>query len=324
MPSLEHQLVLEIIRNSPQLAVDLLNRVLPSKLPPHASIALVPPNAEQFVPAELRADAILELRDPEGTPVAEIIVEIQASIDADKPFIWPAYLINRRAKHRRKVVLAIIALDKTVARWAQTPIHLDFEQGVLTLPVIGPGVIPKVRDPAQAEENPPLAVLSALTHAKDQESGTEIALNAFFCLVRLPEEQIDTELIQAYIHAIWRALGPLAQKILELKLMEAGSLKNLAHSPPFQRLAEYYRAEFEPELIAKGRAEGKAEGKAEGEARATVLTLRSTLLDALELRKISLSSDQRKSIESCEDPALLKRWVHNAFTASTAEELFAE
>lgn len=64
-------------------------------------------------------------------------------------------------------------------------------------------------------------------------------------------------------------------------------------------------------LARVGRAEGKAEGKAESVP--TVLAARS----------IALPDDVRERNSTCDDLALLDRWLTRAATATTVEELFA-
>lgn len=312
MPSLEHEIVVNIINSSPELILDLLRRVLPQEIPPYATISQGNPIVQRIVPSEYRSDAVLELRAQDGKLIAELIFEVQISIDKRKLQIWPIYLVSGRAEHEAYVLLVILTWDEDVAAWARTPIDLGFGQGILRFVVIGPGVIPKIRDEEQAYQNPPLAVLSALSHARDEKEGTQIALAAFAALTRLLPEQVDSEIVQAYMLIIWRTLEPVAQKILETKLMEIGSLKNVPLIPFFQRIAD----KIEAEALEKGRAEGRAEGAANA--------LHEVLLDVIEQRHIVLSEDERVEIETCQDTAVLYRWMHNAVTASTAHELFSK
>lgn len=317
MPSIEHETVVEILLKHPATTVALLNRVLRTPLPPHASIEARPSSSGQLLPTEFSADGILELKDEQGEPLVEIIVEVQLQIDEDKPYSWLAYLANRRAKSRKRVVLAIVTWDKTVARWARKPIELDFGQGVLTFPVIDSNVIPKITELTQAKEDPYLAVLSALAHGHDDsQESAGIAYTTLVALLHLPNKEMDSESAQAYLLTIWRGLGALAKKIVEQRLMQSGVLKNLLQEITPQEKHILQRLK---EVTGRWQAESKAEGKAEG----TVLALRWTLLDAVELRKIPISSEERARIETCNDEALLRTWVHNAFTASTAEALFS-
>ncbi|MDA1360399.1 hypothetical protein O1R50_12245 [Glycomyces luteolus] len=71
-----------------------------------------------------------------------------------------------------------------------------------------------------------------------------------------------------------------------------------------------YQSKFVAELKAEGRAEGKAEGVAE------------TLLNIIEVRALFISENQRRRIESCEDPAQLQAWVKRAIMAPSVADIF--
>jgi len=67
--------------------------------------------------AEYRADLVLFLR--RGTEnVLGIIVEIQLHRDEDKPYSWPAYVANLRARHRCPVCLLVVTVEEAVESWA--------------------------------------------------------------------------------------------------------------------------------------------------------------------------------------------------------------
>lgn len=74
----------------------------------------------------------------------------------------------------------------------------------------------------------------------------------------------------------------------------------------------FYKSFMSEEIRDEGRAQGRAEGRAEG------------LLLILEARGIDLTDELRQKIMTCTDPQLLRRWLHRATTATTAEEVFAE
>jgi Uma2 family endonuclease len=60
-------------------------------------------------------------------------------------------------------------------------------------------------------------------------------------------------------------------------------------------------------------------GKAEGELRA----LRDDLLAVFGARELELDEEHRAAVAACSDPALLRRWLVAAVTASTADDVFS-
>jgi hypothetical protein len=106
---------------------------------------------------------------------------------------------------------------------------------------------PRVVDPAQAEREPELAVLSAMAHGRgDVQLAIRIALTAASASKRL-----DGDRAVLYFDLVMAALGPAAHQ--ELQRMD---------------LAKYeFQSEFARRYIGIGRAEGQAEGEARGEAK---------------------------------------------------------
>ena len=63
---------------------------------------------------------------------------------------------------------------------------------------------------------------------------------------------------------------------------------------------------------ARGRVQGKAEGKAEA------------VLKILTKRRLTTTSLQRRQIEECTDLETLDRWLDQAITAASVDELFGK
>jgi hypothetical protein len=163
MPSLDHESLVLLFRNQPELAAQLLREALHLELPAYTEARLASSDLTEVVPTEFRADAVVLLVD--GNPVLGVIVEAQLSRDERKRFTWPAYVAVLRARHECPVELLVLTPDSTVAAWASVPINLDLAGGSVVRPrVLGPDAIPIVTDPAQAAREPELAVLSAMTH----------------------------------------------------------------------------------------------------------------------------------------------------------------
>ncbi len=118
-------------------------------------------------PAEYRADLVLLLMRG-SQKVLGVIVEVQLGRDEDKPYAWPAYIANLRARHRCPVCLLVITIEDAVARWAGRSI--DVGPGTRCKPwVVGPSNTPAITALQDAQENVELAVLSAIQHGQNPD-----------------------------------------------------------------------------------------------------------------------------------------------------------
>ena len=100
MPTLEHNAIVEMFRENPELAPHLLALLFHIDVPPHASVEVVESSLDQLVPVEFRADLVLELRDASGVLVLAIVLEVQRDKDPDREYSWPVYVTVLRAKKR--------------------------------------------------------------------------------------------------------------------------------------------------------------------------------------------------------------------------------
>jgi hypothetical protein len=122
MPSYLHELLLLLFRNRSGSAADLL-RELDVQLPEYDEIRADSSDLSDLRPAEYRADLVLLLMRG-SQKVLGVIVEVQLGRDEDKPYAWPAYIANLRARHRCPVCLLVITIEDAVARWAGRSIDL--------------------------------------------------------------------------------------------------------------------------------------------------------------------------------------------------------
>src|SRR5882757_3132657 len=163
MPSYLHEMLLHLFRNRSGSAADLL-REFDVDLPEYDDTRVDSSDLTDLRPAEYRADMVLFLMH-ESQKVLGIIVEVQLGRDDDKPYAWPAYVVNLRARHRCPVCLLVITTNDAVARWAGRSIELG--PGTQCKPwVIGPSNTPIVTEIQDAQANPELAVLSAIEHGQ--------------------------------------------------------------------------------------------------------------------------------------------------------------
>lgn len=240
MPSPPHEWLVQLFRNRPSLAPELLREALQMELPKFAQVQIDSADLTDVQPAEYRADLVVRLLD--GLPVLGIVIEAQLSKDPRKRFTWPAYVANLRARIERPVCLLVVTVDEAIARWAAKPIEMGGGNRFVPL-VLRPSAVPEVTDEAQAQADPELAVLSAMAHGKDANAGksAQIALAAWGAVRDLDEDRSTM-----YVDLISNSLSEDARRAMQ------------AMDP---RKYEY-QSEFARRYVAQGRAEGEAKGRA--------------------------------------------------------------
>ena len=90
MPSLDHESLVLLFRNQPELAAQLLREALHLELPAYTDARLASSDLTEVVPTEFRADAVVLFGG--DRPVFGVIVEVQLSRTDRKRFTWPAYV----------------------------------------------------------------------------------------------------------------------------------------------------------------------------------------------------------------------------------------
>jgi hypothetical protein len=297
--------MVEMFRENPELAPHLLALLFGVDVPPHASVGVVEASLDQLIPVEFRADLVLELRDANGALVLAIVLEVQRDKDPDKEYSWPVYVAVVRAKKRCPTVVLVVAPDADVATWAAQPIDLGLGFGTLRPVVLGPASVPEVTDPAVAERETELAVLSAVAHGNGP-NGLAVVQAALVALARL-----DREHAAVYFQIIWNVLREPMQRALEALVMERQAEGETKFPPFVQRIFE------------QGIHEGELKGRLEGELKGELKGKRDTLLRLLARAGITLTEDESARVKACEDPALLDRWVDNVLGAKTASDVLS-
>jgi hypothetical protein len=97
MPSHLHEVLIEMFRDRPALAADLLAGPLGIAVPAFHSARMSAGELTDVSPTEYRADAVVTLNVAES-PVFAVVVEVQLSVDARKRRSWPVYVVNERKK----------------------------------------------------------------------------------------------------------------------------------------------------------------------------------------------------------------------------------
>ncbi|TKC97972.1 hypothetical protein [Polyangium fumosum] len=279
MPSLPHEAILELFRNRPVLAAELLAEVFSVSLPAFTEARIESADIADVIPRELRADLLVLLLD--GQAVLVILVEAQLSADPDKSFAWPAYVVGARARYRCPACLLVVTHDATLATRLARPIVLGPGEARLTPFVLGPQGIPVVTEEAAAHERPELAVLSAMAHGR-----TDVGLDVAIAAIAGSAGIADPDRKAIYMDVVLYSLGEAARRAIEALM-----LKNYR---PQSDLGRKFFAEGHAEGLAEGHAEGLAAGHAEGHAEGLLEGELRLLLRQLERRLAqSLRADER-------------------------------
>jgi hypothetical protein len=281
MPSVAHELLVHLVRNSGELAAELL-RLAGA---PQTHLALVDGTSaeiasaefNQIVPTEYRADQVTVFRDAQHLPVLVVIVEVQLKRDLRKRRRWPSYLVAAHDQYRCPCMLLVLAPSASVARWARTPISIghpgfDLEPLVISYPDVPPSI-----DLSRAERIPELAVLTALAHPSMQA-----ALRAADVL-----RGLSPDFTKLYFDAIVAALPEEDHATLEATMLEG----------------YVYQSNFARKYVAQGREEG----------------LHLAVLE-LARAKLRLSPEDEAAVRALRDPAALTALIVALGEARSAKQ----
>jgi hypothetical protein len=285
MPSMAHEILVDLFKNRPSLAAEILVEVLGLSLPTYTEARLASIDLTEIQPAEYRADVVVLLLDAD-VPVRVLIVEVQLAVDPRKRLSLPAYVTVSRAIHGCPAGLLVVAPDPIVAAWCAEPIETGVPGFVLTPPVLRRAAIPVVTDPAEAARRPELAVLSVMAHG-------ETAQGATIAGALLPAlDGLDDDRARFYYDLVYNSLHEAARRALEAMMKSY---------------------EYQSDFARKYVAQGVAQGEAEANARAVLTVLRA--------RGISVPDAARDRILAQKDPAHLERWLEKAAIAASVAEV---
>lgn len=291
-----HEALLQLFRNRPALAPELLREALHQELPPYTEVRIESADFSELQPAEYRADMVVSPLD--GGRVYGVIIEVQLSPDRRKPYVWPAYVANLRAKLKRPVSLLVVTTNEATARWAAKPVDLGNGNWFTPL-VLSPSGVPEVAEESRARDDPELAVLSAMAHGQHADFGKAARIAA---AAREASLGLDEDRSRLYFDLVLASLSEAAQR--ELRTMDPAKYE--------------YQSEFARRYVAQGRVEGKAEGKAEGMAEGRA----ELVIRQLTLRFGPLDDDVRARISSASIEDLDAIGVR-LLTAKTLQEALA-
>jgi hypothetical protein len=306
MPTLTvtHEAPLELIRQHPSLAVELVRATLGIPLPEDLEARLGPTDLNNVVPAQFTADSVITLHDPgTGEPVLVVIIEPQGRADFDKQYSWPAYVTNvRRAAKCPRAVLVVICPDPAEGEKCRQVIatgHPGFD--------LWPIVIDPLHAPSTEGAGPWLLIFDACLGVV--EMGTEPGASRILSAVHdAGSSDADRKRL---ITLILKAAPAAARQILE-DLMATTEWKS-------DFVESFVNVGLEQGL-EQGRELGRAQGIAEGAMRAKA----DDVLKILDARQLKPTKDQRGQVTAATDLAQLDLWFDRALTAATATEVFAD
>ena len=171
MPSMAHEILLDLFKNRPSLAAEILAEVLGISLPPYTEARLASTDLTEIQPAEYRADVVVVLLDgdvprPGGHRRGPTGGRFQKALQL-------ARLCDGLARHPRLPGgLLVVAPDPAVADWCAEPIETGVPGFVLRPPVLRRTDVPVVTDPGEAARRPELGVLSAMAHGETEQGAT--------------------------------------------------------------------------------------------------------------------------------------------------------
>ena len=295
MPTLTvtHEAPLELIRQHPDLAVDLVRAMTGVQVPDDARADLGPTSLNAVVPAEFTADSVVVVTDPAtGKPTLVVIVEPQGRDDRTKAYSWPAYLANvREAVRCPRAVLIVVCPDPREAEKCRQVIPMGHPGWDLW-----PIVIDPLHAPHAAGADPYLILfLACLPPALDMES--EAGARQVLAAIReTGASHADRSRLTAII--LNRA-SDAARQTLEAMMSTAE-----------------WKDDFIESYVKIGVEQGLEQGAANAKAQ--------DVLKIIDARGLRPTEEQRAKITATAGIAQLDRWFDRALTADTAADVFKD
>jgi hypothetical protein len=288
-----HEGPLDLVREHPEIAVELVRGWPGVKLPGQPAASLAPTGMSAVVPVQYLADMAVLISDAAtGKPALAVIIEPQLRDSDTKRYSWPVYLTTaRRLNACPAAVLVVLCPDQAEAARCRQTIRTGHPGFDLTPIVIDSGGPPG----ADGNDSPCLTVFAASMGGIDleSESGAHRVLDAIASPSITDADRLRMTAI------ILNLASDAARQILEAMMTTAE-----------------YQKTFIERIHDQGIAEGEAKGETAGKAEAVL-----KLLDA---RGLAPTDDQRRQVTASTDAAHLDLWFDRAITASTAAEVFAD
>jgi hypothetical protein len=121
MPSYLHEVLVEMFRDRPVFAAELLTGLFGLSVPEFQQARVSSADLTDITPTEYRADAVITLTVGDA-PVLGVVVEVQLGWKKRKRWAWPAYVANLYARLHCPVLLLVVCSRPVIAAWCGTPI----------------------------------------------------------------------------------------------------------------------------------------------------------------------------------------------------------
>ena len=306
MPTLTvtHEAPLELIRQHPGLAVDLVRAMTGVPVPDDARADLGPTSLNAVVPAEFTADSVVIVSDRTAKkPLLVIVVEPQGRDDRTKVYSWPAYLANvREAVQCPRAVLIVVCPDPREAEKCRRVIQMGHPGWDLW-----PIVIDPLHAPDAAGAGPYLILFLACLPALDMES--EAGARQVLAAIRdTGASHADRRRLTAII---LKRASDAARQILE-DMMSTTEWKD-------DFIESYVQIGIEQGL-EQGLEQGREQGLEQGAANAKA----QDVLKIMETRGLNPTQEQRAKITAAAGITQLDLWFDRALTAGTAADVFKD
>jgi hypothetical protein len=306
MPSPQHDALVQLFRDRPQLAVEILRDLKGIDLPDTPLIRVENSTFNTRNSDDIEADVVI-VQGPPPSPAHVIIIEIQKDKSKD-PKQLARYAASAWLQLDCDVTVLVICATTAVAEYYAQPIDSGLTGYRPRAMVLGPGDIPAITDPHEAAAHPELAAMSVMAHGHDRK-----VLEAFVAALA----EVPADHAPKYYDYSLSMSSPAVRRLLE-EIMTSTAW------PLYSSFArEHYGRGFE-EGTAKGKIEGKAEGKIEGKIEGKAEEAARAILVVLTARHLQIPDEARARIGTCTDLAQLETWLTRAATVGTIHELFAE
>jgi hypothetical protein len=217
MVSNTHEVLVELFRQRPVLAAELLSGPLGMAVPAFVEARTASAELTERIPTGWRPDGVVVLTDAADVVVMGVVVEIQRRRDPAKLLSWPVCVATAYERLGCPVALLVVCLDADVAAWCAEPVEMGHPGFVLRPLALGPDQVPVVTDTVLARRVPELAVLSALAHGEHPQVDKVLAaLLAGLAAIG------DADHADRYADVVLAALPEAARQHLEA-LMSAGT-----------------------------------------------------------------------------------------------------
>ncbi|GAA1776897.1 hypothetical protein [Actinomadura chokoriensis] len=170
MPPVEYDKLRDMIRNRPDLVVELYQEASGIELPRYDLISVPWIGFVDQMATVLIGDL--------DQPDLMIHVELLSEIITERRYSWPSYLARHRAYYKCPVTMVVLCADEATAEWCRQPIECGLDEGWVLRPwALNLADVPAVTDLDKARAMPELTVLSILAHADGPDQ--DAVLTAF-------------------------------------------------------------------------------------------------------------------------------------------------